>query len=165
MAPKKNDSQALVQTSKIIGLTKLDSKKASKLLGEYRNEGLSTQHDLYPSLNGALIEAGEGSAFFGEVISEAVRNAAPSTYREGDFSDTIVLKEIGNEEQMVVFYASTSGGKAKLNGFKKGSGIMVFYKGYKKAKDPKHNDWADFGIEEFKNVEAAIKFQAEVEAA
>ncbi len=147
-----------------VGVSKLSQNRASALLARLRDEGKSIQHDLFPSINKALVEEGPDAMFAGIVVSEVQKNAVPSTLpgQEGQFSDTIVLKNLGGEKETAIFYASNKGAKAKLNGIKTGHGVLIYYRGTQASNTKGFNDWHDFGIEEFMNPTDLVSF---VEAA
>lgn len=159
--PKAASKELSIPSTVTVGKIK-NSARLSTMLGKMRDEGHSIQHDLFPSVNKALVEAGEGAYFAGIVVSEPQKNAVPSTLQEGEFSDTLVLKSVQGEKQTVIYYASNKGAKAKLNGIKSGSGVLIVYRGQKPSETKGFNDWHDFGIEEFPQ---ATKMLQLVEAA
>lgn len=143
---------------------KLNVNRASNLLGRYREEGKSIQHDLFPCINKALVEGGPGSFFAGIAMGEAVKNAVPSTLNPDIASDTLALKNVSGEKEVAVFYASNGGTKAKLSGIQKGAGVLIVYRGDKPAGTKGFNDWHDYGIEEFPNAAQLIEFLEAAEA-
>ncbi len=156
--PENTNTEMSAVPVKVGRMNAAQMQKASALLGQFRDSGRSVQHDLFPQLNSALSEQGEGAVFAGVAQGEAVKNAVPSTLQPGEFSDTLILKAIGAEGQTVVFYASNGGSKAKLNGIKKGEGVLVFYRGTKASKTKGFSEWHDFGIEVFPKLDDLAQF-------
>lgn len=145
-------------------ISKINMSRASQLLGRYREEGKSIQHDLFPALNAALVAKGEGAMWAGVAVSKAQKDAVPSTLSAGQFSDTIVLKGIHGEKETVIFYASNGGTKMKISTINAGAGVLIVYRGDKSAQTKGFNDWHDFGIEEFPNAAALAEFLEAVSA-
>ena len=113
-------------------------------------------HDLYPQLNQPMVDAGPGAYFSCVAVGEVVKDAVPSALSPGNTSDSLLVQGIKDGVKLN-FYAGNKGMKAKLNGIKKGTSLMIVFEGDLPSETKGYSDFHNFRVFEFKTREALVQ--------